>query len=152
MVFGDACDVGVGAVALGHGSEYCDEVLDGNFADAVPRQLYWPVWSQSVLPFHLLGLALLLGCVGPVSGDVKLEDDGVMDQPVVPEFMPAAFVFPTAARRPQGRCQTPRRHPKCLRLSHADALSDSRGFPPLALSLEKCRTAPLVQHHAVAGQ
>ena len=52
------------------------------------------------MPVHLLGLALLLDCVGPVSGDVKLEDDGVMDQPVVPEFMRAAFVFPTAALRP----------------------------------------------------
>ena len=56
-----------------------------------------------------------------------------MDQPVVPEFMPVAFVFPTAALRPQGRCQTPRRCPKCLRLSHADALSESRGVPALSL-------------------
>ena len=40
----------------------------------VPRQLY--------LPVHLLGLAPLLGCVGAVAGDVKLQDDGVMDHPV----------------------------------------------------------------------
>ena len=38
-----------------------------------------------VLPVHLLGrssLAALLGCVSPVAGDVKLEDDGVVDDPV----------------------------------------------------------------------
>ena len=40
----------------------------------VPRQLY--------LPVHLLGLAPLLGCIGAVAGDVKLQDDGVMDHPV----------------------------------------------------------------------
>ncbi len=40
------------------------------------------VWRQSVLPVHFLGLAPLLGSVGPVAGDVKLQDDGVMDHPV----------------------------------------------------------------------
>ena len=39
-------------------------------------------WRQSVLPVHLLGLDALLGGVGPVAGDVKLEDDGVMHHPV----------------------------------------------------------------------
>ena len=48
----------------------------------VPRQLYLPVWRQSVLPVHLLGLAPLLGSVGPVAGDVKLQDDGVVHDPV----------------------------------------------------------------------
>ena len=40
------------------------------------------VWRQSVSPVHFLGLAPLLGSVGPVAGDVKLQDDGVMDHPV----------------------------------------------------------------------
>ena len=35
-----------------------------------------------VLPVHLLGLGPLLGSVGAVAGDVKLQDDGVMDHPV----------------------------------------------------------------------
>ena len=48
----------------------------------VPRQLYLPIWRQSVLPVHLLGLAPLLGCIGPVAGDVKLQDDGVVHHPV----------------------------------------------------------------------
>ena len=39
-------------------------------------------WRQSVLPVHLLGLAPLLGSVGPVAGDVKLQDDGVVHDPV----------------------------------------------------------------------
>ena len=39
-------------------------------------------WRQSVLPVHLLGLTPLLGCVGAVAGDVKLQDDGVMDHPI----------------------------------------------------------------------
>ena len=51
-------------------------------APRVPRQLFLPVWRQLFLPVHLLGLAPLLGRVGPVAGDVKLEDDGVMDHPV----------------------------------------------------------------------
>ena len=49
---------------------------------SVPRQLYLPIWRQSVLPVHLLGLAPLLGCIGPVAGDVKLQDDGVVHHPV----------------------------------------------------------------------
>ena len=47
---------------------------DTDDPDAVPRQLY--------LPVHLLGLDALLGCVGAVAGDVKLQDDGVMDHPI----------------------------------------------------------------------
>ena len=43
-------------------------------ATSVPRQLF--------LPVHLLFLAPLLGCIGAVAGDVKLQDDGVMDHPV----------------------------------------------------------------------
>ena len=41
---------------------------------SVPRQLF--------LPVHLLFLAPLLGCIGAVARDVKLQDDGVMDHPV----------------------------------------------------------------------
>ena len=37
---------------------------------------------QSVLPVHLLGLGALLGSVGAVAGDVKLQDDGVVHDPV----------------------------------------------------------------------
>ena len=48
----------------------------------VPRQLFLPVWRQSVLPVHLLFLAPLLGRVGPVARDVKLQDDGVVHDPV----------------------------------------------------------------------
>ena len=67
---------------------------------------------------------------------------------VVPEFMRAAFVF---LLRLCGQWQTLRRCPKCLRLSHADALSESRGdFHALRLETSLQRT--LAQHHAVAGQ
>ena len=62
-----------GAVALAHGHRG---------RRPVPRQLYLPIWRQSVLPVHLLGLAPLLGCIGPVAGDVKLQDDGVVHHPV----------------------------------------------------------------------
>ena len=48
----------------------------------VPRQLFLPVWRQLFLPVHLLGLAPLLGCIGAVAGDVKLQDDGVMDHSI----------------------------------------------------------------------
>ena len=48
----------------------------------VPRQPYLPVWRQLVFPVHLLGLAPLLGSVGAVAGDVKLQDHGVVDHPV----------------------------------------------------------------------
>ena len=52
-------------------------------AAPVPRQSYLPAgWRQSVLPVHLLGLAPLLGSVGPVAGDIKLQDDGVVHHPV----------------------------------------------------------------------
>ena len=49
---------------------------------SVPRQPYLPVRRQSVLPVHLLGMAPLLGCISPVAGDVKLQDDGVVHHPV----------------------------------------------------------------------
>ena len=47
-----------------------------------PASTIFAGWRQSVLPVHLLGVAPLLGCVGAVAGDVKLQDDGVMDHPV----------------------------------------------------------------------
>ena len=37
---------------------------------------------QSFLPVHLLSLTPLLGSVGSVAGDVKLQDDGVVHDPV----------------------------------------------------------------------
>ena len=49
---------------------------------AVPRQLLLPDSRRLVLPVHLLCLAPLLGCISPVAGDVKLEDDGVVHHPV----------------------------------------------------------------------
>ena len=52
------------------------------FADECPASTIFAGWRQSVLPVHLLGVAPLLGCVGAVAGDVKLQDDGVMDHPV----------------------------------------------------------------------
>ena len=51
----------------------------------VPRQLDLPNCRRLVLPVHLLGrsnLAALLGYVSPVAGDVKLQDDGVVNAPV----------------------------------------------------------------------
>ena len=48
----------------------------------VPASTIFAGWRQSVLPVHLLGLDALLGCVGPVAGDVKLQDDGVVHDPV----------------------------------------------------------------------
>ena len=47
-----------------------------------PASTIFAGWRQSVLPVHLLGVAPLLGSVGAVAGDVKLQDDGVMDHPV----------------------------------------------------------------------
>ena len=48
---------------------------------AVLHQPYLPNYRQSVLPVHFLGLAPLLDGIGPVAGDVKLEDDGVVHNP-----------------------------------------------------------------------
>ena len=48
----------------------------------VPRQLYLPDSRRLVLPVHLLCLASLLGCIGAVAWEVKLQDGGVMDHPV----------------------------------------------------------------------
>ena len=47
-----------------------------------PASTIFAGWRQSVLPVHLLGVAPLLGCVGAVAGDVKLQDDGVVHDPV----------------------------------------------------------------------
>ena len=47
-----------------------------------PASTIFAGWRQSVLPVHLLGLAPLLGCVGAVAGDVKLQNDGVVHDPV----------------------------------------------------------------------
>ena len=47
-----------------------------------PASTIFAGWRQSVLPVHLLGLDALLGCVGAVAGDVKLQDDGVVHDPV----------------------------------------------------------------------
>ena len=51
-------------------------------APSCPASTIFAGWRQSVLPVHLLGLAPLLGSVGPVAGDVKLQDDGVVHDPV----------------------------------------------------------------------
>ncbi len=51
----------------------------------VPRQLFLPNCRQLVLPVHLLSrssLTALLCCISPVAGDVKLQDDGVVHDPV----------------------------------------------------------------------
>ena len=58
------------------------DILTAKIAPHVPRQPYLPMWRQSVFPVHLLGLAPLLGCISPVAGDVKLQDDGVVHHPV----------------------------------------------------------------------
>ena len=47
-----------------------------------PASTIFAGWRQSVLPVHLLSLTPLLGSVGPVAGDVKLQDDGVVHDPV----------------------------------------------------------------------
>ena len=47
-----------------------------------PASTIFAGWRQSVLPVHPLGLDALLGSVGAVAGDVKLEDDRVMHHPV----------------------------------------------------------------------
>ena len=52
------------------------------FGSNCPASTIFAGWRQSVLPVHLLGLAPLLGSVGPVAGDVKLQDDGVVHDPV----------------------------------------------------------------------
>ena len=55
------------------------------FNRGVPRQRNLPNCRRLVLPVHPLGrssLAALLCCVSPIAGDVKLHDDGVVDDPV----------------------------------------------------------------------
>ena len=57
-------------------SRYCGSALESwPETGAVPPSDYTRVPRQSYLPVHLLGLAPLLGCAGPVAGDVKLQDD-----------------------------------------------------------------------------
>ena len=57
-------------------SRYCGSALESwPETGAVPASGYTRVPRQSVLPVRLLGLAPLLGCAGPVAGDVKLQDD-----------------------------------------------------------------------------
>ena len=53
-----------------------------NLGQWCPASTIFAGWRQSVLPVHLLGQTPLLGCVGAIAGDVKLQDDGVMDHPV----------------------------------------------------------------------
>ena len=48
----------------------------------VPRQLFLPKKRPLFLPVHPLGLAPLLGGISPVAGDVKLQDHGVVHDPV----------------------------------------------------------------------
>ena len=66
-----------------------------------PASTIFAGWRQSVLPVHLLGLAPLLGSVGPVAGDVKLQDDGVVHHPVdcrgVGRWRPAGRQSPTVS-------------------------------------------------------
>ena len=57
-------------------------ILYQSFDHYCPASTIFAGWRQSVLPVHLLGLDALLGSVGPVAGDVKLQDDGVVHDPV----------------------------------------------------------------------
>ena len=59
---------------------FCSRNVDR--AAVCPASTIFAGWRQSVLPVHLLGLAPLLGSIGPVAGDVKLQDDGVVHDPV----------------------------------------------------------------------
>lgn len=52
------------------------------FESAVPRPPDLASRRQLVLPVHLFLLATLVGCISPVSWDVKLKDDGVVFEPV----------------------------------------------------------------------
>ena len=63
---------------------FCPEhsSLSENERFGVPRQAFLQVWPQSVLSVHLLGFASFLGRIGSASGDVKLQDDGVVHDPV----------------------------------------------------------------------
>ena len=57
-------------------------VGDEGVVAVVGKQRQLGPGCQSVLPVHLLGLDALLGSVGPVAGDIKLQDDGVVHDPV----------------------------------------------------------------------
>ena len=52
------------------------------FSDYRPCSPGPDVPRQSFSPVHLLGFAPFLSRVGPVAGDVKLQDDGVVHDPV----------------------------------------------------------------------
>ena len=72
-------------VSLGPGMGYRESSSFVSYAESVdccPASTIFAGWRQSVLPVHLLGLAPLLGSIGPVAGDVKLQDDGVVHDPV----------------------------------------------------------------------
>ena len=60
------------------------EFRDGNVPalHSCPASTIFASLASIVLPVHLLGLAPLLGCIGAVAGDVKFQDDRVMDHPV----------------------------------------------------------------------
>ena len=76
-----ACS-GSDELADGPSSEPITTKEEGVFRIFCPASTIFAGWRQLVLPVHLLGLDALLGGVGPVAGDVKLQDDGVMDHPV----------------------------------------------------------------------
>ena len=60
-------------------SRYCGSALESSpETGAVPASGYTRVPRQAYLPVHLLSLAPLLGCAGPVAGDVKLQDDSFL--------------------------------------------------------------------------
>ena len=71
----EASEASTGSVV----EEAMGDAADG---DGCPASTIFAGWRQSVLPVHLLSLAPLLGSVGPVAGDVKLQDDGVVHDPV----------------------------------------------------------------------
>ena len=70
-------DTRVGTMEL-----HIPKLREGSYFPSCPASTIFAGWRQSVLPVHLLGLAPLLGSVGPVAGDVKLQDDGVVHDPV----------------------------------------------------------------------
>ena len=55
---------------------------EGRMPLSVPRQPDLPNCRRLVLPVHLLLQAPLLGGIGPIAGDVKLQDNGVVHHPV----------------------------------------------------------------------
>jgi len=49
-------------------------VVEATVGPDVPRQLFLPIYRRLVSPLHLFCLALLLGGVSPVAGNIKLQD------------------------------------------------------------------------------